>query len=143
MALAKISQNHVRNEGRVARILGGALLMGAGFLAGCSTEAPSSGTGGSPGCVQTELCETTAHWDPIACSCVPNAVDAGAAGSSGAAGGSAGAFCSGDVDCQGPLPQLCQLCSDGKSACAHHECVVGHCEIVICPSASPGSSLAP
>jgi hypothetical protein len=156
MALAKMTRNHGPSGrcGGQPRIR--AALIGAAFLMGCSLGSPSPGAGGSGGCVETELCATSAHWDPSVCGCVPNALDAGSGGE-GASGGSAGAagstsagstsaagaagtpsgqFCSGDVDCQGPLPQICQICPNGATACAHYECVAAQCEVTICPTSS-------
>ena len=40
-------------------------------------------------------------------------------------------------DCKGPLPQLCEQCSDGSSACAHWECVNHKCVDTICPKPAP------
>jgi hypothetical protein len=33
--------------------------------------------------------------------------------------------------CTGPLPQICQLCSDGVSRCAHFD---ENCNVVTCPT---------
>ncbi|HEX3849413.1 MAG TPA: hypothetical protein VHW01_00520 [Polyangiaceae bacterium] len=135
MMLAKARQKRVRSAARWAP-----LFTATAFLVGCSTSTPSPGGGGSSGCVETELCQTNAHWDPIACECLPDAPDGGSAGEGGTSGATAtggasgGSFCSGDSDCQGPLPQICQVCSDGTTGCAHNECVAGKCEVSICPS---------
>jgi hypothetical protein len=37
--------------------------------------------------------------------------------------------------CKGALPMLCELCSDGSSACAHWTVVHGKCEVETCPTA--------
>jgi hypothetical protein len=43
------------------------------------------------------------------------------------------AGCTTAADCSGPLPQLCQICADGSSACAHWACVAGQCQVATCP----------
>jgi hypothetical protein len=40
--------------------------------------------------------------------------------------------CATSADCTGGLPQLCEICGDGQSQCAHFECIAGTCEVVIC-----------
>jgi hypothetical protein len=35
--------------------------------------------------------------------------------------------------CRGPLPQLCMVCSDGVSRCAHWTCYGGMCAAETCP----------
>ena len=44
------------------------------------------------------------------------------------------AACSTATDCaaRGPVPTLCEVCTDGLSDCAHYACVEGKCEILIC-----------
>jgi hypothetical protein len=37
------------------------------------------------------------------------------------------------ADCKGALPQLCEVCADGTTSCAHFECVAGACQVAICP----------
>jgi hypothetical protein len=37
--------------------------------------------------------------------------------------------------CKGPLPDICERCSDGSSECAHWVKTDGKCEIQICPPA--------
>jgi hypothetical protein len=38
-------------------------------------------------------------------------------------------------ECTGPLPQICEVCSDGFSRCAHWTCTPDHkCVTEICPS---------
>jgi hypothetical protein len=39
-------------------------------------------------------------------------------------------------ECKGALPDICEICPDGKSECAHFVIVDGKCEIQICPSPS-------
>jgi len=34
--------------------------------------------------------------------------------------------------CHGPLPQICERCSNGTTACAHHVCVHHRCGMQIC-----------
>jgi hypothetical protein len=36
--------------------------------------------------------------------------------------------------CTGPLPQLCQVCSDGTTACAHWVNDHGKCTVETCPT---------
>ncbi|HYQ01138.1 MAG TPA: hypothetical protein VER96_20850 [Polyangiaceae bacterium] len=36
------------------------------------------------------------------------------------------------ADCTGPLPQLCRVCADGSTACAHWSCVANACEVATC-----------
>ena len=40
------------------------------------------------------------------------------------------------VTCTGVLPHICELCSDGKPACAHWTVKNKKCAIVICPASS-------
>ncbi len=44
-----------------------------------------------------------------------------------------GPECTSAADCKGVLPGICQVCSDGQSACAHFVCAAGTCEMQICP----------
>jgi hypothetical protein len=37
------------------------------------------------------------------------------------------------AQCHGPLPQICEQCGNGKSACAHWACVHHKCVVQICP----------
>jgi hypothetical protein len=46
--------------------------------------------------------------------------------------------CASAADCKGPLPQLCEVCANGKSECAHWECVAGACVTAICDPLPPG-----
>jgi hypothetical protein len=39
--------------------------------------------------------------------------------------------------CTGALPQICEVCSDGTSSCAHYVVENGECKIQICPE-GPG-----
>jgi hypothetical protein len=39
--------------------------------------------------------------------------------------------------CKGPLPALCQVCSDGTTACAHWVVEHGVCTVEICPPPPP------
>ena len=91
---------------------------GGAAEAGAGGESGGAVAGDAPGCVENALCIKGSHWDSSACKCVPTI-----------------AGCSGDADCHGPLPQFCQLCSDGNSGCAHHECIAGKCAVVTCSSA--------
>jgi len=43
------------------------------------------------------------------------------------------AGCASVSDCSGPVPQLCEVCSNGTTACAHWACVTGQCQVAICP----------
>ena len=43
-----------------------------------------------------------------------------------------GPTCTSAGDCHGALPDICEVCSGGGSACAHFECVKKHCTTVIC-----------
>src|SRR5579871_1866472 len=45
--------------------------------------------------------------------------------------------CNKASDCHGPLPQLCEVCSGGTSACAHWECKAHKCVDTICPTPAP------
>lgn len=36
-------------------------------------------------------------------------------------------------DCEGALPDLCRVCADGSTACAHRACIAGQCEVAYCP----------
>ncbi len=119
----------------------------------------SGGAGGTSGCVETALCTRTSHWDSTACACVPN--DSGGSGGAACVDNvlciqgshwdsvqckcvpSAAGSCSSSSDCRGLLPQLCQVCADGSTACAHHECIAGKCEVVTCPIASGAQSCGP
>jgi hypothetical protein len=47
----------------------------------------------------------------------------------------AGNACTASSDCSGILPQFCEQCSDGTTACAHFECVSNQCQIATCPAA--------
>jgi hypothetical protein len=40
--------------------------------------------------------------------------------------------CTTAADCTDPLPQLCQVCADGGTACAHWSCVAGQCQVTTC-----------
>lgn len=40
--------------------------------------------------------------------------------------------CNTAADCTGALPQLCEVCDDGSSACAHFACVNKSCQVAIC-----------
>ena len=40
--------------------------------------------------------------------------------------------CATAADCTGLLPQLCQVCADGSTGCAHWSCVANRCEIATC-----------
>jgi hypothetical protein len=44
------------------------------------------------------------------------------------------------TDCTGALPQLCEICGNGQSECAHFECVAGTCEVVVCDPLPPTSN---
>ena len=115
-----------------------AILIGSSLLAGCLTGSPSGGAGGSGGCVETVLCARSSYWDSTACACLPNPDGGGAGADAGVAA------CRSSADCQGALPQLCQVCADGSEQCAHHECVAGKCEIATCPIAAvAGQSCGP
>ena len=50
--------------------------------------------------------------------------------------------CSTAGDCKGILPQICQVCSDGKMQCAHFVCNSGRCETQVCPPSSKGCASA-
>ena len=43
-----------------------------------------------------------------------------------------GPQCTKAADCTGPLPDICEICSNGKSECAHHACESGVCVMEIC-----------
>jgi hypothetical protein len=68
--------------------------------------------------------------------CMPGAGDdAGAdAGADQADAGqdASAASCQVDSDCQGFLPQTCEVCSDGSTACAAWSCQAGQCAITYC-----------
>jgi hypothetical protein len=40
----------------------------------------------------------------------------------------------GGVTCNGALPQICEVCSDGSKECAHWVVENGKCEVEICPA---------
>jgi hypothetical protein len=40
--------------------------------------------------------------------------------------------CNTAADCSGVLPQLCEVCADGTTACAHFACVNNSCQVAIC-----------
>lgn len=45
-----------------------------------------------------------------------------------------GPDCTSAADCKGVLPGICQVCTDGQTACAHFACVAGRCETqILCP----------
>lgn len=66
-------------------------------------------------CVQNVVCVKGDHWDSQLCRCVPDAP-----------------ACTTAADCTGALPQICQVCPNGTTACAHFECVGGQCQVAIC-----------
>lgn len=37
------------------------------------------------------------------------------------------------AECRGFLPHICEVCSNGESACAHWACVSHKCTMEICP----------
>jgi hypothetical protein len=47
------------------------------------------------------------------------------------------ASCHKASDCHGALPDICELCGDGTSECAHWACESGKCVDVICPATKP------
>lgn len=93
-----------------------ALLLALSMSLGAATGA---GCGGPPepppGCVQNVLCVQGAHFDRQLCQCVPDAP-----------------VCKSATDCQGPLPQFCEICADGATRCAHFTCSAGHCAVSAC-----------
>jgi hypothetical protein len=123
-------------------------------LAGCSGSAPP--TGGGPGCDPaagiecgeggapeqcvaqegqrcggntTHACTCAAGLHCVSDSNLPVG-DVGGTCVRNESGG--GNECSAASDCQGPLPQLCEVCASGKTACAHWVCQGGACETSIC-----------
>ena len=58
-------------------------------------------------------CPTGQTFDPVLCKCVKNQ-------------------CVTAADCTGPLPQFCEICADGSTACAHWSCVAGQCSVNAC-----------
>jgi hypothetical protein len=72
----------------------------------------------APACVDNVLCIMGDHFDNILCRCVPDSAPSG---------------CLAASDCDGALPAVCQLCSDGTYGCAHFACVAGKCSIAYCP----------
>jgi len=72
-----------------------------------------------------------------------SAACSGAAGTEGTAEETAGAVTSvpikatsAAVPCEGALPDVCELCADGKEECAHWVREDGKCEVQICPPAT-------
>jgi hypothetical protein len=59
-------------------------------------------------------CKNGETWEPMVCACAPQA-------------------CTTSTDCTGSLPQLCEVCVDGASGCAHWECDAGACQTAYCP----------
>jgi hypothetical protein len=59
------------------------------------------------------VCPSGETFDSKLCKCIPSG-------------------CKTAADCTGPLPQLCQVCADGGSACAHWSCVAGRCQVALC-----------
>ena len=55
------------------------------------------------------------------------------AGAAGAAQAADGDKCVKASDCRGFLPHICEVCADGKSACAHWACVHNACQTQTCP----------
>src|SRR5579871_3146460 len=53
-----------------------------------------------------------------------------------------GAKCKIARDCKGPLPDICEQCSNGHDECAHWSCVAGRCETQICPAPPPACKMA-
>ena len=93
-------------------------------------------------CVDNVLCIKTDHWDPKLCRCVPNVCVDNVLCVRGSHWNATAckcqpdqAACLKDSDCAGPLPQLCQVCSNGQAACAHWSCVSGGCAVATCPLA--------
>jgi len=73
---------------------------------GCDFEV----TGVCPVC-DPVVCPQGQTWDSALCKCVG---------------------CVTAADCTGPLPALCEVCTNGQEACAHWACIAGVCEIAIC-----------
>ncbi|HEX2571192.1 MAG TPA: hypothetical protein VH877_16665 [Polyangia bacterium] len=63
--------------------------------------------------------------EPLVCQLNPTCPDCG--------GTCVAPECQADTDCTGILPQLCQVCADGSTQCAHFECINHKCETVVCP----------
>jgi hypothetical protein len=74
---------------------------------GCDLEV----TRRCPGVCDPLPCASPQLWDPALCRCV-DCVTAG--------------------NCRGPLPQLCRVCADGQTACAHWACMSGACQVATC-----------
>jgi hypothetical protein len=78
-------------------------------------------------CVETVLCIMGDHFDNKLCKCVPNQ------DGPTRPDGSGGLVCASAMDCTGALPDLCQICSDGGTGCAHFTCVANKCQVAYCP----------
>jgi hypothetical protein len=109
-----------------------------GGSGGARTDAGMVSDGGA--CVDNVLCNINDHWDPKLCQCVPNVCVDNVLCVKGTHWSTTEckcvadqAACSKDSDCSGNLPQLCEVCSNGQTACAHWSCVAGGCAIATCP----------
>jgi hypothetical protein len=124
---------------------------------GCGTA--SSGTPGDPGCETSCMCDGTGHLQctvtcnaPTGCAqgapCMPGTACANASApgqcSSGCTCGPDGTFdCSVCDDAGSPpvtdpcpgfaVPDICEVCSNGTTECAHAILADGECQIEICP----------
>ena len=104
----------------IGGVAGGAsATAGAPSLGGAGAQGTTiGGIPPNPHCA--DVCDQSTHWDVDVGSCVPN---------DGA--------CLTAADCNSSLPFSCLPCPDGTPECAHHECVNGACEVVICAPAAP------
>ena len=102
------------------RTLGMAVLFAT--LAACGSTADSTPSAGNP---------STLSGSGTADQSDGGTPDGGTAdgGTSDASDGGAGT-----CDCSGlALPDVCMVCTDGQTACAHFVCEAGTCEVQICP----------
>ncbi len=138
----------------------GGCSQGASCSPGSGCGGGSSGANGNPGCETSCMCDGTGH---LQCSttCSAPVCSQGAAcslgescGTSVGLGGGCSTYCTcgpdGTLDCNvcddaGPpppvtnpcpglaIPDICEVCANGTTECAHHIVVMGQCEIEICP----------
>lgn len=85
-------------------------------------------------------------WDGTSCrlayQCSPPAGPPPPTSSSSGVGGSSGSSSGVVIEptppaCTGALPDICEVCSNGETECAHYVIVNGACSIELCPPANP------
>ena len=113
-------------------------LLGLGGLVACSSSPSSTETDVSRSAEAVSICNCPLETGDASCTCAPPADDdkrcrPGERWERGRCERGPKPECLAASDCTGPLPQLCEVCSDGGDGCAHFACVDGDCEIAFCP----------